>query len=1043
MQMRSFKKMAREKKIKVLTLVIFLCLFGWFRKVKASDVPKLKHFIRDGNNGLEGVCIASESDVYSATDWSFPLTGRQEDQPLTENYFLPNLTSDIDCDFEQGHHCINKYKSNIWRISEENDKKYRTIFDYRWEDLPTYIIDKTTPLTDKRIDIHQNVSITISIRSNDGLKILLCEGWLPNKYACYKVIFGMINGSDVFVVNSKNETITSYSYEKPIFSFDQWRSFQISFLPTGGIILKDLNDDVEIINILDKNPLKVIFLFMESENVSLWKIHQNNFLYTNLTTNTTFGPPVKTTSKNLTICMLVSMCENCKLNFYSKDEKTINLLPKSEIILKNWKLFKIYVTNYTKDQLQLFTETTGPKNGFWMIDNIRICSEKELKLKVLKNNKGILNMSDNEISCHALSKQQWRPKPYLLKLEDVELPSPINFSENTTSIRLSNLNWKPQRIGDEQLPFILKYQGHHLCPENNNLKNVSIERIKSNGILLVEGNEITINKLIPYTHYSFSIIHLIYANLTKEYKLNTKELASITENELPTNVKIIPNTYKAKILRKPASCHDIFGRLQYKYSIGNKTILSISENQDYTSLNSFTNYTLEIKTSRSFNEYFNKVSTFYNFTTKPDVASFVSYLDAYEITEKSVALRYKLPKLVNGVPEKVMVHFCTSLLRNKCDSIIENITKCAQYPDMYCVNVKKLISGQIHTFKLSIKNKGINVFGKEEKIQNVLLKANVPGKISNLTYNVINCSEILEYCNLNISWTHPWNQLGAITAFEIVLTEVNENKGLNEIYTITGEYSPTYYHIINYLPYATVYIISVRAINNKLKGDYVSIKGKIDHIGDHIDQIPSTVNIKEDSISIQIPPLDLRIEKAILVVIVQNDVLQHIDDGLWHIANGSLCKDVAETWIAKVVEFSHENQSFVIGDESSEFSDDYQREIENKKLLPDNEYCFTYVIHNVYKNISHTKIYHKSERTLPAVLEIKESPNVVQTIMIALTVLILFMLIGFVLFRYRYRLKCNRHLQDGEHVYEGIPFDNYSEANDAVYNSTYDKLIHN
>lgn len=52
---------------------------------------------------------------------------------ILENYFLPNLTSDIDCDFEQGHHCINKYKSNIWRISEENDKKYRTIFDYRWE----------------------------------------------------------------------------------------------------------------------------------------------------------------------------------------------------------------------------------------------------------------------------------------------------------------------------------------------------------------------------------------------------------------------------------------------------------------------------------------------------------------------------------------------------------------------------------------------------------------------------------------------------------------------------------------------------------------------------------------------------------------------------------------------------------------------------------------------------------------------------------------------------------------------------------------------
>lgn len=72
-----------------------------------------------------------------------------------------------------------------------------------------------------------------------------------------------------------------------------------------------------------------------------------------------------------------------------------------------------------------------------------------------------------------------------------------------------------------------------------------------------------------------------------------------------------------------------------------------------------------------------------------------------------------------------------------------------------------------------------------------------PGKPTNITYQILDCSVKMEFCNLNISWRHPYYQNGTITAFNIQLNETDSSDGIEKHFSsitkVVGQnYSPKY-----------------------------------------------------------------------------------------------------------------------------------------------------------------------------------------------------------------------------------------------------------
>lgn len=77
----------------------------------------------------------------------------------------------------------------------------------------------------------------------------------------------------------------------------------------------------------------------------------------------------------------------------------------------------------------------------------------------------------------------------------------------------------------------------------------------------------------------------------------------------------------------------------------------------------------------------------------------------------------------------------------------------------------------------------------------------VPGAPTNVTYRIVDCSETTEYCHLNVTWLHPYNQNSSITAFNIILNSTDkhqdneDSKYIQEVYKVEND---TYYSYYTY-----------------------------------------------------------------------------------------------------------------------------------------------------------------------------------------------------------------------------------------------------
>lgn len=81
----------------------------------------------------------------------------------------------------------------------------------------------------------------------------------------------------------------------------------------------------------------------------------------------------------------------------------------------------------------------------------------------------------------------------------------------------------------------------------------------------------------------------------------------------------------------------------------------------------------------------------------------------------------------------------------------------------------------------------------------------MPAAPENATGELLDNKSSLNYCNLKLSWQHPYDQNGTINMFEIVMKEtgsvgnVDESEIIHEVYKIPAKnYQPVYSHTVSF-----------------------------------------------------------------------------------------------------------------------------------------------------------------------------------------------------------------------------------------------------
>ncbi|KRT83417.1 Fibronectin domain-containing protein, partial [Oryctes borbonicus] len=609
----------------------------------------------------------------------------------------------------------------------------------------------------------------------------------------------------------------------------------------------------------------------------------------------------------------------------------------------------------------------------------------------------------------------------------METKSSITFVDwATDTIQYSN-----QHIYTNALVTVssaVYHQGSDLCRQNTHFKNE--RRLMSNGWLVIKPKESTtiINNLVPFTYYTVTFTDPIYG-LNKTIFPNTDPTDLPVENEIPKFI-VSPKIKEVAIVIPPPQCDVTYGKIFYRFEkIGqsNPRVVIDEPNLTLKNLEPYTNYTLTVQVARSINKLNDsgsRITVYYNFTTKPQVAPPLEFVELYEISETIASFRYKLPEKANGQPALVGINACSKITR--CNLEMFNITRCNLWKDLYCVTISNLAKRLNYTFKLSIKNNGTNAFGGE---RNIISKTEdkVPGTPVNLSYTITDCSKHIEVCNVNISWSHPYNQSGVITSFEIFL--VGTGAPIVETVLIHNrEYKPTYWHAVKYLVYGSTYNVSVRACNLVHKGLAASLDVQIDHIGQHVDQEPKLLQMNQEVVTFQLPKLDRRLNSSTIIVVVQqyDNEKSNLPQNLIFATNGSLCLQKGTSWVAGAWQMSYNDETNItIGDNAEMILGIINAVVINKPLLPKTNYCVNFIAENIFKDTKYVEIYHKDHIALPDIikpLEISRTNTNISIITIVLVGILILTIVIFVgIFYIRRKQGRRRTLSDGEHIYEAMP----------------------
>ncbi|XP_018562896.1 uncharacterized protein LOC108904723 [Anoplophora glabripennis] len=995
-------------------------------------------------------CIAEEFERYEAVGWVYPIPNEEQRIPNITTKFIPTINSDYNCKFSKNNICSTKWILRDWTIDDNSARTKEFITDYRWEDLQPILISNTTKEFEERIEIDNVFKSGISVRANGIIELLVCSGWNPYNHPCYHFHIDKteiyLNKYSALPQDLKNVNLTyleQYKAFSNIFSNDEWRNFVVSFDANRTIKLIDVNLNRTVIKHVDEGNFSPMYLLVRSNETSLWKFHKNEFFFTNTTQTSRLGPMLTLHNKDLCISLLLSVCENCEIVFFYMHQKQRKVL-KTVGHLQNvrWMEIKIKEENILSDKLNLFVETKfkNPEiksDGFWGIDNVRVCNENEVKVSYLKlNDMDLDDEKEDYVSCQLIKMPSWRPRRLVYnKIKD--FPE-ITAVSNSTSIKLS---W-PEEDTRNEINYFIMYQANDVCTT----EPYSARRLKSSGFLTTKYNEVIINNLVPFTLYNITVSTVLH-EVDKQVYVNTLETEEPTFKELPQKIQLRASDSTIYVSWEKVPCTEIYGKLIYTLTINN-AVLNFTKrvsSQTVTSyeingLQPYTPYSLNIVTARNAANIHKGVHTntmVLNFTTLPGVAPPIENLELYSIDHNSSSLRYDLPKNLNGKPSKIQLYRCITTSHSKCKSYIFQVKKCPLWPKKFCVYVYNLMPSQQYSFRASLKYENSDSFGNEVSVSGYTVDR-VPGAPTNVTYKVVDCHLSTDYCHLNVTWLHPYKENGTITSFNIILnstkkdaiSEVTEH--IHEVYKVENKsYSPKYTHQIKYLPYSASYILYLQSVNTMYKSGFTETMIKTDDLGDHINQSPKLLEKTDHSLSFKLPYLDRRLDSYNLTTIVQDfDSKKDIEPQFLKdkLIRDNLCHKFGNTWISHVLKVEKNSTETLTIDSS-----------EKGKIKPKTKYCVTFIITNNYKGAEHNVVYYEKLET-PIAPPVKES-NSSNNHLYILLLLLLLIPAGFFIYRcLRKRRVISKPAENNENVYESLPFEE-CESN-CVSNENYDQLIH-
>nr|CAI5845464.1 unnamed protein product [Callosobruchus analis] len=1031
----------------MLYLTLLLILYPFVSAVRGIN---LTYIVKKDNDSFYPSCIAEELERYRAIGWIYPIPSNEHYVPNITTKFLPTLDNEYNCKFSQHTLCTTRWALKDWRVDDRSQKTRRFLFDRRWEDLPLMVISNNKSNEFKERTDLENISETsFSVRASDVVELFLCSGWNPYSYPCY---YFNINETQIYFnvyqtipkdLGDKfmTEHLEKYKGYSNILSQDEWRSFTISFSDNVTVKLVDINLNRTLIQHKINETWKPMFMFMRSKSVSLWKIHENDFFYTNTTQISRLGPHLNVHGKDLCVSLLVSVCNNCELIFFYQDGNVRKNLKhvRPTIIEEEWLEIKLKEENFQAEKINLFVETrfineSQETLGFWAIDDVRICNENEVKVSFLHLKNISITNSTDDITCQVIERPSWRPKKLAYnKIKDFP---PVKFVNNATSITLSWAEEDPLH----QIEYFVYYAANDICTtEPFNLK-----RLKSNGFLTTKSNQISIDNLVPFTLYNITISTVLHEKNQLLF-VHTLDPIELTPNELPTNIQVKASEDRVNVSWEEVECQYRYGRIVYDVIVTNPALnftktFSIQTDNSYeiSGLKPFTQYNLTIVTARNGRSLYNKVNAnviSMNFRTLAGVAPPVENLELYSTDKNSASLRFDLPENPSGVATEVQVSRCNSLSFKKCKYSISNLKKCPLWPKKYCVDVEYLIPEQNYTFKVSLKNVNTNRFGKEVSV-NGYSGDRVPGPPQNITYQIVDCTH--NYCNMNVSWNHPYDQNGTITAFNIILNSseiqegVEDDKFIQEVHRIENRsYHPLYNHQIKYLPYSAKYKLYLQSANMAYKSSFTVIDVKTDDLGKHIDQSPKLVGKTDRSLFYKIPLLDDRLDSYNLTVLVQ-DFNESIPVDKELLKNkkiaDNLCHNFGQSWIAHSFKVSTNITSKIM--------------IGNGKLQPLTKYCVTFIVTNNFKGSEHDVVYREKIRMSKTQVPAKEPSSAGHfNPLYILLLLLLLVPAGFLVYRYlRKKKMLPKQDENSDNVYESLPFEE-CDSNFAI-NEHYDHLNH-
>lgn len=1043
--------------------------------------PDLTYIVKTNESGyINPLCIGDGDVLTSAVTWIYPIPDIFEKLPTIVSTYAPQRNIEYSCSFGKLKKCNNIWQTNGWQNSNFDTYNFIPIIDSRWENFPTYLTSNSTKEYNIRVDIPNTFEIGFSIRASRNAEIFVCEGWNPKTYACYYLNIGGLDNKQSFLRKykngfhdkfTKNDTkLVKFKSEFNMLSEDEWKTYSLSLKNNGVIILKDVFNNTTLLNYNDKVVLKPINFIVRSKNErALWKIHKNDFMFTNKTGILKFGPEIELYGNELCISLYILICTQCRINFFIKNNKGKEMLKE---ITNNgdtvWVEVKLQKHNVYEKFIQVYVETdylniTKKKHGFWAIDDVRVCIPNELKITYLSINMTFNDFQQSHVTCQSLKHSNWRPIHQISSKSSVG--EVVCNTSTSTSIKLVWKSTSEDKNFDEH--SIIQYEGVDICKydkdRNTSMLTNNLRR-KSQGFVIDKNNEIEIKDLVPYTLYNISFWNVVDGT-KKLFEMNTLSTDIPTKEELPRLIKMSTSDTINEIIWNKPKCNVTYGPIIYQLYVKNENgndsryYIDVMTKYKFENLQPFTNYTLEITSARQIENLNNtklSIKTIHNFTTKAGIAPKVENLELYSTDKWSASLRFDIPKLPGGIPKLVQIRWCHPLFLSGCLFEIHNLTKCALWDFKYCNNVTSLVKGNKYQFSVAIKNENTFSYGTEESL-NGTAEERVPGKPSNISYKMIDCNKLNGDCNLNITWMHPFNQNATITMFDVILNETSYTfvgdtlKTIHEIVKVKDKaYQRMYHCIVKYIIINTPYKLFVRAVNDEYKGDFEEMLIKTDSMENYVDQTPEFVECTNETMKFKLPKLSRRLRSSTLIVIVQN-----YDNNKQHMINDivklemfgnryKLCNEFGDTWVAKAINLSTtDSQLVVVGDRSLSYIPQLKKNILNKSLKPNTEYCFTFVVINEHDSSETITVYHSkhlfTQRNTHAE---KQEDNSDEAVNAAVYVVPIIFIIGLGIAAIWFARKhfTKRSILNDEHIYESMPFDDYLP--DAVSNENYDRLIH-